>query len=83
MDSDVQKIFLQALQALQDKRSTKEQHAALLAIHKEGYLHTFLDAWIAQAITHYPDRVSPRLAMKKKLQTNVNVERLLLSAVLD
>ncbi len=83
LDSDLQKVFVQALQALQEHNSAREQQVALLAIHKAGYLHTFLDARIAQAVKDSPERVSPRLAIKKKLQTNVNVERLLLSAIIN
>gem|GEM_PF-1557614 len=82
MDDTIQKIFLQAVQALQDQTSKQQQYAALSKIHKAGYLHIFLDAWIAQIATRDMTQVTHRLTVKKQLQTNVGVERLLLSGIL-
>jgi len=79
LDDAIQKIFLQAIQALQDRSSIQQQHSALVKIHKAGYLHIFLDARIAQIAEEDATQVAHRLTVKKQLQTNVGVERLLLS----
>ncbi len=78
LDDAVQKLFLQAIQALQDRSSAQQQYAALVKIHKVGYLHTFLDAWIAQIAEKDATQVAHRLSVKKQLQTNVGVEKLIL-----
>ena len=82
LDDTIQKTFLQAIQALQDQTSKQQQYSALSKIHKAGYLHIFLDAWIAQIAVSNPTQVIHRLTVKKQLQTNVGVERLLLSGIL-
>ena len=83
LDDTVQKLFLQAIQALQDRSSAQQQYTALVKIHKAGYLHTFLDAWIAQIAEKDATQVAHRLTVKKQLQTNVGVEKLILSGILD
>lgn len=83
LDDDIQKLFLQAIQTLQDQTSKQQQYTALSKIHKAGYLHIFLDAWIAQIAERDATQVAHRLTVKKQLQTNVGVERLLLSGILS
>lgn len=82
LDEGIQKTFLQAIQALQDQTSKQQQYSALTKIHKAGYLHIFLDAWIAQIAERDSAQVAHRLTVKRQLQTNVNVEKLLLSGIL-
>lgn len=82
LDEGIQKTFLQAIQALQDQTSKQQQYSALTKIHKAGYLHIFLDAWIAQIAERDSAQVAHRLIVKRQLQTNVNVEKLLLSGIL-
>lgn len=83
LDDAIQKLFLQAIQALQDRGSIHQQHSALVKIHKAGYLNTFLDAWIAQIAEKDATQVAHRLTVKKQLKTNVNIEKLILSGILD
>jgi hypothetical protein len=41
-----------------------------------------LDAWIAQLAAFDSDQAQHRIVIKKKLQTNVSIDRLLLSGIL-
>jgi hypothetical protein len=82
LDYDMQRVFLFALESLQSQESVRAQQDALVKIHKAWYLHTFLDAWIAQLAVFDSDQAQRRIAIKKKLQTNVSVDRLLLSGIL-
>lgn len=83
LDDAIQKLFLQAIQSLQDQTSKQQQYTALSKMHKAGYLHIFLDAWIAQIAEKDAIQVAHRLTVKKQLQTNVNVEKLILSGILQ
>ncbi len=83
LDTSMQTVFLDALQALQAQNSIQEQYTPLLTIYKAWYLTIFLDAWIAQLATQDSVQAKRWIQIKKQLQTNVKVDRLLLSGVLQ
>jgi len=83
LTSELTQAFVDAMQALQQWQSIHAQYASLVKIHKAWYLHTFLDARIAQSATTDIAQTQRRLAIKKKLKTNVNVEKLILSGIVS
>lgn len=83
IDDDVQQLFLDAMQSLQSQQSIQSQYTALMKLQKIWYLQLFLDAWIQKNSQIDPEKSQSRLSLKKQIQTNVSIDRLLLRTVIS
>lgn len=82
-DKKLQKQFIELVHLLSSGKQVYQAHRLLLKLKEEGMLSGFIDAWIAYATEHNLEaNATQRLEVKKMMNSNVNVEHLLLYGLL-
>lgn len=83
-EPELEKIFIDLIHNLSTGTKRFFAHDALKKLYKYGILDAFIDGRIAYCINnHMEDKWQRRLAVKKLMRTNVNIENLLLYWLLD
>ncbi len=83
-DPTLEKTFIKLIHNLSTNTNRFFAHDALKKIYKYGILEAFIDGWIAYCINNHMEvKGHKRLATKKLMRSNINIENILLYWLLN